>query len=122
MEDQKQAMIQVFPILIFILALIFKQASPELLSDHKKILHSVLQKINTIYGSQGLGWIQLMNQDDSKESPPVFQAFQNEGDHNNVAVIPLDFTFFFHDRSNPLLTDRPPPFIHAEYSPLLFHL
>jgi hypothetical protein len=113
MKDEKLAVKRVLPILVFILALMFRQAPPELLADQKSISPSVLQEVNTTSVTQGLGWIQWMDQDDSKELPPVFQPFQNEEQYHDDRLIPLDFTFFFHDRSNPLLTDRPPPLITA---------
>lgn len=113
MKDLKQAMKQVLPILAFILALILRQALQELLADHNTTQHSVLQEINTIYEPQVLGWIQLLSQDVSKELSPVFEAFENVEQHNNTKLIPLDFAFFFHDRWNALLMDRPPPFMHA---------
>ena len=78
MKDHEPAMKQVIPILAFILVLIFRQAPPELLADHKTLPESLVKEINTSHGSQGLGWIQLLIQDDSNDLPLVFHAFQNK--------------------------------------------
>lgn len=110
MKGHEQVMKRVLPILAFILVLMFRQAPPELLADHKTFPQSLVKEIDTSSRTQGLGWIQLLIQDDSKQLPPVFQPFQNEQDHNEDRAIAMNFSFFFHDRSNPLLTDRPPPF------------
>lgn len=111
MKDHGQAMRRVLPILAFILVLIFRQAPPELWADHKTFPQSFVKEINTSSRTQGLGWIEIWIQDDSNELPLVFPPFQNEEPHEDDIIIPLDFTFFFHDRSNPLLIDRPPPFL-----------
>jgi hypothetical protein len=95
--------------LVFILILILRQAPPALMVDHQPGSRSILQETNLINRPQGFGWTEDMNNGDPKEIPSVFQAFQDEEPLFMGAAALKLFRFSFHNRSNPLLIDRPPP-------------
>ena len=101
------------PILLFILILIFRQAPSAIIVGQGQKGYSNLQEANSLFSTQGLGWFEEIEKNDPGVLPPVFQAFQNEGQDFIGKALLRSFKYVCHFHSNPLLIDRPPPALEA---------
>jgi hypothetical protein len=98
----------VTPILVIVGILIFRQAPAEPVVINNEISHAVLWETNRTYGIEEYGWI-TVDQNDPKVLAPVFHAFGDEQTCRTGVFLPVLFKFSYHQRTNPLLIDRPPP-------------
>jgi hypothetical protein len=97
------------PILLFVLVLVFWQASPVFGVDDPQGRHSMLQESSLSHHPQRVGWSGTLNNDDPQENPELSEVFQvGEPLFMGNAVLGR-VAISFHGLTNPLLIDRPPP-------------
>ena len=92
----------VAPILVIVGILIFRQAPAEPVVDNDQSSHAVLREMSRTSGI-------TVDQNDPKVLAPVFHGFGDEQTCLTGVFLPVLFKFSYHQRTNPLLIDRPPP-------------